>query len=305
MSIADKLTTIAENQQKVYDAGYSVGKSAGYQNAKSEIEEVTVTPTLEAQEILPTEPNLISKVTVKSGQALYDEGKQAQYDAFWDTYQQNGKRKNYHIGFAGFGWAKETLNPKHRISIVDTNTSSNFASQMFYRCNGNATHDNWIDFSVIADKFDFSGVMRATSMFDSANIKNLYVDFSNCVYGEYTFASQWGGGVDNLTLKVTDKLINANNMFLYNSKLKEIRFTDDSELCVNINFSQSVNLSKASITSIINCLSTAKNGLTVTLSKTAVNTAFGINVDDETTYPAGSEFYELRHSKDNWTFSYV
>ena len=34
-------------------------------------------------------------------------------------------------------------------------------------------------------------------------------------------------------------------------------------------------------------------------------TPTGININDETTYPVGSEFYTLRHSKDNWTFSYV
>ena len=56
---------------------------------------------------------------------------------------------------------------------------------------------------------------------------------------------------------------------------------------------------------VITALKSDATGKTLTLKKTAVNTAFGINVDDETTYPAGSEFYELRHSKDNWTFSYV
>ncbi|MBO5733569.1 MAG: hypothetical protein J6R66_01585, partial [Clostridia bacterium] len=64
-------------------------------------------------------------------------------------------------------------------------------------------------------------------------------------------------------------------------------------------------LSKDSITSVINALSATATSKTLTLKKSAVNTAFGIDVDDETTYPAGTEFYNLRHSKDNWTFSYV
>lgn len=64
-------------------------------------------------------------------------------------------------------------------------------------------------------------------------------------------------------------------------------------------------LSKESITSVCNVLSSTITGKKVTFNKSAVNTAFGINVDDETTYPVGSEFYTLRHSKDNWTFSYV
>jgi uncharacterized protein YcsI (UPF0317 family) len=64
-------------------------------------------------------------------------------------------------------------------------------------------------------------------------------------------------------------------------------------------------LSKESITSVCNVLSSTITGKTVTFKKSAVNTAFGIDVDNEATYPEGSEFYELRHSKDNWTFSYV
>ncbi len=64
-------------------------------------------------------------------------------------------------------------------------------------------------------------------------------------------------------------------------------------------------LSKASIESIINALSATTSGLTVTFSKEAVDNAFGIDIDDESTYPEGSEYYNLRYSKSNWTFSYV
>lgn len=62
MTIADKLTTIAANEQKVYEAG-----------------------------------------------------KQAEYDAFWDNFQENGNRGNYIDGFAGRGWTDETFRPKYNI----------------------------------------------------------------------------------------------------------------------------------------------------------------------------------------------
>jgi hypothetical protein len=62
VSVADKLTTIAENQQKVYDSG-----------------------------------------------------KQAEYDAFWDTFQWNGTRTNYECAFGGYGWTKDTFKPKYNI----------------------------------------------------------------------------------------------------------------------------------------------------------------------------------------------
>lgn len=62
MSIAEKLTQIAENEQKVYDAG-----------------------------------------------------KQAEYDAFWDEYQANGSRKHYDTAFGGEGWTSENFKPKYDI----------------------------------------------------------------------------------------------------------------------------------------------------------------------------------------------
>ena len=66
----------------------------------------------------------------------------------------------------------------------------------------------------------------------------------------------------------------------------------------------STKLSKASITSIINALSTTTEGLTVTLSKAAVNKAFetseGAN-DGE----FSAEWNELEKSREDWTISLV
>jgi hypothetical protein len=86
------------------------------------------------------------------------------------------------------------------------------------------------------------------------------------------------------------------------SKLTDITFAGTIGQNLDIRYSP---LNKASIESIIAHLSTTATGKTLTLKKTAVNSAFGIDVDDETTYPAGSEYYELRHSRDNWTFTYA
>lgn len=68
MSIAEKLTTIAENQQAVYDAG-----------------------------------------------------KQAEYDAFWDTFQQNGTVRYYQYAFYGDMWHDDNYNPKYPIITKNMN----------------------------------------------------------------------------------------------------------------------------------------------------------------------------------------
>lgn len=124
---------------------------------------------------------------------------------------------------------------------------------------------------------------------DISGVNNAYYMFYNCVY-----------------LKTIRKLIVSGSVTFestfYNCKaLQSITIEGVIGNGFNVRWSP---LTKESITSIINALSTTATGKTLSLKKTAVNTAFGIDVDDETTYPEGSEYYVLRHSRDNWTFSY-
>ncbi len=85
--IATKLTTIAENQQKVYDAGYTKGQADG------------------------------GDTEAAYQQGVVD-GKQAEYDAFWDAYQENGNRADYKYAFA-YGWNDDSYNPKYPIQVSD------------------------------------------------------------------------------------------------------------------------------------------------------------------------------------------
>lgn len=51
-------------------------------------------------------------------QRVYDAGKKAQYDEFWDEFQQNGNRTDYYMAFAGLShtcWNEKTFNPKYTI----------------------------------------------------------------------------------------------------------------------------------------------------------------------------------------------
>lgn len=47
------------------------------------------------------------------------EGRKAEYDAFWDTYQQNGNRTDYNSAFGGVGWTNDTFKPKYDITPSD------------------------------------------------------------------------------------------------------------------------------------------------------------------------------------------
>lgn len=52
------------------------------------------------------------------------EGKQAEYDAFWDTFQDSGNRAYYQYSFAGAGWTPDNFKPKYDMAPV-------FAGSMF------------------------------------------------------------------------------------------------------------------------------------------------------------------------------
>lgn len=55
---------------------------------------------------------------------VYDKGKQSAYDEFWDRYQSNGNRVNYQVAFGGIGWNAENFKPKY--SMRPTNTNAMF-----------------------------------------------------------------------------------------------------------------------------------------------------------------------------------
>ena len=95
MSIEERLITIAENQQKIYDAGYAAGSAIDYDAVYDE---------------------------------GYNQGKKDEYDTFWDYYQDDGTRTDYPYAFAYGGWRNANFNPKYPLANITDATS------MFARC---------------------------------------------------------------------------------------------------------------------------------------------------------------------------
>ena len=187
MSIAEKLTAIAENEQKVFDAG-----------------------------------------------------KKAEYDRFWDSFQNNGNRQNYSYAFsmgsnwAGGGWDDDLYNPKYPISV---NGFNNITGMYQY---SEKISDTKVEISVgqLANGTQY-GDMRSTFVGAAGlvTIRKLTVDetvvFSN------TFAKCYS--LENLTMAGT---IGQNGF----------------------NVSESTKLTHDSLMSIINCLEAKTEGTwTVTL----------------------------------------
>ena len=231
-------------------------------------------------------------------------GKQAAYDAFWDEYQQNGTRKMYAGAFSGLGWTEKTFKPKYRITPAGTTGAENvFNTFNRVTTDRDPTNETLFDFSPYKDMVDFSGATMVNGAFMNARVKNVFLNLENATSATNIFNMNNGGQVDGITMRVTNKTTGMNGAFSNAYLLVEFRFTEDSEIVATLSFQHSTKLSKDSILSIWNALSTT-TGKTVTFSKTAVNSAFetSAGANDGST---SAEWLALIGTKTNWTVSLV
>lgn len=214
----------------------------------------------------------------------YEEGKKAEYDAFWDAYQNKGARTNYGTSFSGNGWTKETFRPKYDIVVSE-------GYMMFrYHNQDNEPYD-------LAEHLETLGVKLRLSyasqyMFSYANVSRIPpLDFTVGLKAmQQTFSGCKAVTIDKLKVNASTTY---ESPFSSMSKLQNL--TIEGTIAKNgLNLQWSTKLSKASIESVINALSTTTSGLSITLSKTAVNNAF---TTDEWTSLAGT--------KSNWTINLV
>jgi hypothetical protein len=321
MSIAEKLTTIAENVPNVYKAGQDSQQSTIdnlqnqldiANNLNSSLQKAWQIYHDEINEIRDEIRNLNVDVSYEieplsdAIPEVFEAGKKSQYDEFWDNFQDYGKRTGYVNGFSGFCWTKETFKPKYK--PITFSGDCWYKSRKMFENFGvreyNKLETDGVDLT--PDIVDFSNSNNLNNAFYGATFRSVTVDMSNATSFGGMFGGNDGGSVKYITLTTSDKTAAfSSNVFSYQTYLIELIFTEGSVVKGTLDLRHSTGLTKRSITSIINALSSTTSGTTVTFSKTAVNNAFGINVDDASTYPEGSEFYILRNSKSNWTFSYA
>lgn len=231
--LARMATEIAENEQKVFVAGYEKGQEeADTSDAYNEGYEVGL-----------------------------EQGKQAEYDAFWDTLQQNGNRTNYNWGFYGKGWTDDNFKPKY--------FNVNMARGMF--------EDTKLVKSDYLKRLDFSKCASFIQTFYNSTVEEVgIIDMSSMTRGH---------GCANMflsckSLRKIEKLIPPkegifNGSFNQCSALEDI--TIEGVIVSNgLDFQHSTKLSRASIESILAHLDDVYHGeaRSVTFSKAAVDKAF-------------------------------
>lgn len=205
-------------------------------------------------------------------------GKSQQYDEFWDIFQQNGNRTYYSHAFRSSEWTEKILKPKYPMKPA-------YAAYMFHSClySGDLTDNMQLDFSNCGNFsyiFAYASLITHIGKFDTRMATELIAAFQNAS-GIVT--------IDKIILKDDGSQV-VTNMFLACSALVNVEI--EGKFGNNISFSDSTKLSKASITSVINALSSTTSGKTLTLSATAKNNAF-----------TDSEWSALIATKTNWTIS--
>lgn len=212
----------------------------------------------------------------------------------WDVIQANGTRNAYQYAF--IYWDTEYIKPKYK--VVPT---AGHCGQIFYSNKKlKKVEAEYFDFSQVpipsyasnGDSYTFQFCSELEEIEDIGLLGYFYTGTFHGCSKLHTIA----------VLRSNEKTTFTSNPFHSCSSLVNINIL--GTIGQNgFNTQWSTKLSKASFISIINALSTTTSGLTVTFSKTAVNNAFGINIDDESTYT--EEWNTLRNSKSNWTFNFV
>ena len=249
------VVALNQNNDEAYNKGYADGQATGYQEG-------------------------------------FGEGKQAEYDTFWNEFQENGTRNDYYYAFAGIGWTDTVFNPKY--DIVATGD----ARSMF----GKASIS---DLKGIFEKnhitLNLSNVTNCQAMFANSTIKYLpEIDLSKCdaLTQLFSYANELVS-VDKLKVNFTG----SGNGFANNSKLEHIIF-DGVIGGTGLNLQHAKKLDTDSWVSLINALSSTTSGLTVTGSLASVQKAFETSkgANDGNT---SAEWKALTDTKTNWTISLV
>jgi hypothetical protein len=273
---------IAENEQKVYDAGYAKGtaqggydegfadgKAEGYQNGYDDG----------------------NAEGIKEG---IEEGKQAEWSALWDGIQLGGTRTEYAGFFKGEYWNADTFKPKYDITATGSGVS------MFDRFNGQVTSattlEETVDLSELLNKagvvLDTSGCSSLSNMFYLARVNKLPLI-------DGTGATSLVGVFGNCVRLHTIEGFKVKKSNTYNSVFPALYDLQNLTMYGTIGQNGfdthwSTKLSRASIESIVSALSTETSNLTVTFSRDAVNKAF------ET-----SEGANDGESTDEWAYMYI
>ena len=236
---------------------------------------------------------------------VFGAGKKAEYDAFWDRLQNNGKQTNYDYAFRGWMWGPNNFFPKYDIRPTS-------AEQMFYAWSDTVGSDDASIRISLKKRLEECGVVLDTSQctmlrgaFSYMHVTEIpTIDCTGLVadsYNSYNLFS-YDYYLETIEKIITNERITYNGWFTECSALRNVIF--EGTIANAINFAYCRALSKDSIYNIVNHLSSTASGKTIHFSNGAVRPAFETSsgANDGNSSP---EWLALIGTKTNWTISLV
>ena len=211
---------------------------------------------------------------------VFEAGKKAEYYAFWENALSGSYNLQGISLFSGAGWNDKTFNPPKKITVRDNCNNVFYASIC----------------TDIRNKVEFTGVTSIANGFLYSSVRNIgIVDLSLCSSALSSFAS---GKIESIDKIIVSETTGFSSSFNNASNLTEMIF--EGVLGKDgLNLKWSTKLSKESIISIINALSTTTSVLSITVSLEAVKNAFATS--DSPYGQTSKEWKDLENSRTNWT----
>ena len=143
--------------------------------------------------------------------AIFEAGKKAQYDAFWDAYQENGNRTEYGMLFAGPGWTPEIFKPKY--TIRPGSVGNHY--MMFARTGIEVLDERVLDTSQV------TGFQM--SLYNSPKLRSVTIDIRSLKAFADVF--NYDGALETVVLKNVPETCNFTDGFISCNKLANFTLT--------------------------------------------------------------------------------
>lgn len=185
---------------------------------------------------------------------------------FWNAFQQNGNRVNYDYGFYGGQWTNKIFTPEHDMKPTS-------AKQMFLNNNFRGdlvealdTLDVVLDFSICKDVSNLFAYAKKITHIGTVNMSS-----ATSIAGAFV-SCEGLESIDEVIFNGNGTQHPGTTIFKGCAALKNI--TVSGVIGDDISFKDSHGLTRASIESIVDALSTTASDKTLSLSQNAVGSAF-------------------------------
>lgn len=165
------------------------------------------------------------------------DGKKAEYDAFWDMFQENGNRTDYRYAFAYTQWTEEMFKLKYPIKIVGEGACAFYEFPVV-----------WADKVFEVDLSEGTNLIWIFRFSKLTHIGKCDLSSATSIEGGFAFCHN----LVSIEEIVSNENLAWTNIFNYSAALAEIRFS--GVIGKSINLPECSKLSMESVDSIINAL---------------------------------------------------